>query len=279
MSSPRAHATELALLRQIRWGVRRAHLRLGGIDPGVLRPKAKPVARRAALIGLLAQSPLLLFPLLSSLPRVQHAQQAPGPEPELIAQPELIGQPELIAQPELIVQPELIAQPGAPRAAEPQPAEPIVAVQPESTAESGSCAPGSLCSPVPMAFPFSHRGSTRTSTEQLRSSYSCAPEILQGGPEIWFSFQLAETSHWSAAIEEAALDGVDIDLNLLAEDGSTCLHRGDARIETTLLPGTYLLVLDTCTNPSTGKDQPGPFHLTAQATPLHAGSPPAPPVP
>lgn len=122
---------------------------------------------------------------------------------------------------------------------------------------------GSASAPfVAETVPFWGMGDTRQGEDTL-SSYACAREFDESGPEIWFQLQLERSGKLAVVVPEAQASGVDVDVHLLqgAQTGEACVARGDFMLTAQVTPGTWYVVVDTFKTPS-GTLRPGPFALS-----------------
>ncbi|MCB9676097.1 MAG: endo alpha-1,4 polygalactosaminidase [Alphaproteobacteria bacterium] len=126
-----------------------------------------------------------------------------------------------------------------------------------------ACAEGSICNPVVVgAMPFVHHGDTRNAPAAL-DHYGCAPGTSEAGGEVVYRVDLVRAGRLTAAIDEIAGDGVDVDVHLLSgtDPAADCVARDHIGVDEDLEAGTYWIVVDTWTN-SRGVPQAGPYTLT-----------------
>lgn len=117
-------------------------------------------------------------------------------------------------------------------------------------------------------LPYTVSGDTSLGLSTV-NSYSCAPEIDEGGSEIWYlmSVDVAIPARFTVTSEE----GVDVDLHVvIAESGNgnvtSCLARGDESIDVTVPAtevGANYLVVDSPT--VSGVTRPGAYTLTVES--------------
>lgn len=127
-------------------------------------------------------------------------------------------------------------------------------------------APGAGTAADPLridALPYAWKATTAGAPSSVFDAYApCAPNTDESGPEVIFSFTLAEETRVSAWVEG---DGgaVDVDVQILddlAASGavaSSCLARGNKIAEAVLQAGTHYVVVDSYG----GAAQAGPFVL------------------
>ena len=122
------------------------------------------------------------------------------------------------------------------------------------------------------SFPFSHSGNTGESSCENYTYYSCAPEILEGGPEIYYKLMLNQNGTLSVSVSDSA--GIDIDIHVLSQlDSSSCLARDDIDLNMQLQTGTYYIVVDTWQSIGMA----GPYTLLVDFEPNQSNSDPVQP--
>lgn len=94
------------------------------------------------------------------------------------------------------------------------------------------------------AFPFHHEFDTTGSPVTAFAAYGCAPEIDESGPEVVYAVTVPAPGTLLATVTDGA--GIDVDVHLLASlDPADCLARADVGLSVSVVPGTYVLVVDT----------------------------------
>jgi hypothetical protein len=97
------------------------------------------------------------------------------------------------------------------------------------------------------------------------SSYGCAPETNESGPERAYRVIINEPGFLSARLTDGPA-GVDIDVHvLMTQDAQTCLDRGHLAAGAALEPGEYWVVADSWTD-AQGVSYAGEFELTLNLT-------------
>lgn len=108
-------------------------------------------------------------------------------------------------------------------------------------------------------FPFHSQADTQDGRAWI-DNYGCAPDTDEGGPELAWRIDLDESGFLSAALEDDADAGIDIDLHLVQTlDGSGCIERGNFDVGADVEAGSYFLIADSYV--SGGQAQAGAFAL------------------
>ena len=122
---------------------------------------------------------------------------------------------------------------------------------------------GTMGEPIEIEqFPYSDLRWTAGAASDDLDRYSCAPDTDESGPEMLYTFSVAEAGTLRLTVSDD--DGVDVDLHLL--DGPTaedCLVRDDSAIEQWIDPGVYWISIDTYVG---GNEFPGPYLLSGSFT-------------
>ena len=146
---------------------------------------------------------------------------------------------------------------------------------PADTAAGADTAPpcplGHRCNPVPIAaLPFTDSRDTASATSDAQDTYGCAPDTDESGPEVWYALTVGEVGVVTIAVDDVPGDGVDVDVHLLDEAGSSCLARDNKALTRVLRAGSYRVVVDTWVA-ADGSVKAGPYTLTVTFRPLGSG--------
>ena len=95
------------------------------------------------------------------------------------------------------------------------------------------------------SLPFNDVQNTAVMGESMVDVYAPCDDADESGPELWYRFEVEETTAIRALVLDE--DGTDVDLHLVDESatGDGCIARGHHRIETTVEPGVYHFAVDT----------------------------------
>jgi len=122
-----------------------------------------------------------------------------------------------------------------------------------------------------MTLPFVWDGDTTSAAHDRWDRYACAPDTDESGPEEAFTFTIDRLGILRARVDDAAGDGVDVDLHLLAGDGpESCVRRDNKALAWVVRPGTWTVVVDTWVG-GDGVARVGPYRLEVDLVPLDAG--------
>jgi hypothetical protein len=129
---------------------------------------------------------------------------------------------------------------------------------------------GSLSTPYKAQGSFVFDGDTRTAGPSQFSTYACASDKPEAGPELVFELTLQEESDVDLIVETPS-SGVDIDVHLLASLARTgtqandCIGRDDKNLAAFhLAAGSYFIVADTY---GASDAKAGTFRLHARVYP------------
>ena len=129
---------------------------------------------------------------------------------------------------------------------------------------------GTIGEPIEIEqFPYSDLRWTAGAASDQLDRYSCAPDTDESGPEMLYTFSVAEAGTLRLTVSDD--DGVDVDLHLLTgPTADDCLTRDDSAIEQWVEPGVYWISIDTYVG---GSEFPGPYLLSGSFT-GNLGDPP-----
>lgn len=122
--------------------------------------------------------------------------------------------------------------------------------------------------PGALTLPWLYFDSQDTSVAESDTldAYPGFEQIDESGPEVVYTFTLAEPARLAATIDFTEPAGTDVDLHLLSNLAPPALvARGDTALYALLEPGTYFLVADTFVD--AGVDQAGPYNLRISIRP------------
>ena len=120
---------------------------------------------------------------------------------------------------------------------------------------STDCPDGVICVD---SLPFAHSGDTRSSATRSFSSYACAPDTDESGPEIVYRVDLPEDGFLAAALSDW---DADVDVHVLGSlDSDDCIDRGHTDAGSLLPAGRYYVVVDTWVD-GDGQEQAGQYDL------------------
>ena len=122
---------------------------------------------------------------------------------------------------------------------------------------------GTQSEPIEVSsFPLSDLRWTAGASSDVIDVYDCAPDTDESGPEMLYTFSVAEAGTLSLTVSDDAT--VDVDLHLLdSPDGAGCLARDDTELELWIEPGVYWISVDTYVG---GHEFPGPYLLSGAFT-------------
>ena len=160
------------------------------------------------------------------------------------------------------------------RTAEPEPtpqavAEPEAVAEREPVKESVAAAayePGPPILATVTTFPSEQAGTTSGSTTRVADSYSCAPDIAEGGAEAWYRVEVDRPGFLTAWLTEEPRLDVDVDVHLLSRpDPRACLQRAPVAVGMRVTAGTYWVVVDTWSGGE--RELPGDYTLRLDLEP------------
>jgi hypothetical protein len=113
-------------------------------------------------------------------------------------------------------------------------------------------------------FPFHDERDTSMGAARVFHTYSCAPGMNEGGPEVVYRVSVPRPGILGARVRDG--DFTDVDLHILRDlDPSTCLGRNDRALSRFVEAGTYYVVADTWVD-GTGTERVGAYALDLTVT-------------
>lgn len=110
-------------------------------------------------------------------------------------------------------------------------------------------------------LPFEAAGTTAGASSRRIDAYDCAPNIDEGGAEVWYAIDVPKAGILVANIPENMTDGIDVDIHLLnTPTAAGCMVRGNSAIRTWVEARRYWLVVDTYV--SDGVEKAGAYHVS-----------------